>query len=93
PNGLLSLPRELRDHLYTHLVDKRHNIITMCKEHRHRASEISAAQPAISRVNKQIRAEVLPLFYARNTFFANLSLREELEMTKKWLRGIGDANL
>jgi len=55
--------------------------------------EISACQPALSRVSHQLRNEVLPLFYSCNLFLAEVSDHEDLATAKRWLQAIGDANV
>lgn len=93
PKGFLDLPRELRDEIFEYLVVKPTNTITMLESSQNCAqNEVSAAQPAISRVNRQIRAESLPMFYKRNLFTAELSNFLDLTIAKSWLESIGDHN-
>lgn len=92
PKGFLDLPRELRDEIYEYLVVKPTNTITMLENHNCFQNEISAAQPAISRVNRQIRLESLPMFYKRNVFMAELSNFYDLSIAKNWLEAIGNFN-
>ncbi|KAK4549262.1 hypothetical protein LTR36_007721 [Oleoguttula mirabilis] len=56
-------------------------------------SEVSACQPALSCVNKQLRNEVLAIFYSTNLFLAEVSYREDLATAKRWLQAIGDSNV
>lgn len=92
PKGFLDLPREIRDEIYEYLVVKPTNTITMLENHNCFQNEVSAAQPAISRVNRQIRLESLPMFYKRNVFMAELSNFYDLIIAKSWLDAIGDRN-
>lgn len=64
----------------------------MLENHNCFQNEISAAQPAISRVNRRIRAESLPMFYRRNLFIAELSNYLDLSIARNWLEAIGDLN-
>ncbi|KAF2481547.1 hypothetical protein BDY17DRAFT_190189 [Neohortaea acidophila] len=95
--GLLSLPPELRDEIYTYIVDTPTDNIAAFEGQQELAQSRHlrnvAAQPAISRVNKEIRAEVLPLFYKRNDFLVELSQPADLELAKRWLQAIGDADV
>lgn len=91
--GLLDLPAELRDYIYSFVVAKTTNTITMLFDYRCYLDEISASQPALSRVNKQLRHETLATFYASNTFNAQLDNAADLATAKRWLRAIGDANV
>lgn len=56
-------------------------------------SPVSAAQPALCCVSKQIRAETLSIFYNTNLFLAELSDEDDLAVGKQWLSAIGDDNL
>ena len=92
--GLLHLlPPELRDQIYEYIVLKPRTTITMLTNHACVQSEVSAGQPALSYVNKQLRAETLPLFYSSNTFLAEVSDIYDLEIAKQWLAAIGDSNV
>ena len=92
PKGFLDLPQEIRDEIYEYIVVKPTNTITMLENHNCFQNEVSAGQPAISRVNRQIRAESLPMFYRRNLFMAELSNYLDLTIAKSWLESIGDLN-
>lgn len=56
-------------------------------------SPVSAAQPPLCCVNKQIRAETLPIFYSSNLFLAEVSDDTDLAIAKNWLDTIGDENV
>ncbi|KAK5132974.1 hypothetical protein LTR08_008337 [Meristemomyces frigidus] len=92
-DGLLGLPPEIRDQIYELTAAKDRNTITMLSNHDCHKSEISASQPALSRVNHQLRAEALPTFYNTNLFLAEVSNREDLATAKRWLQAIGDLNV
>jgi len=91
--NFLDLPFELREAIYEHLVVKPANTITMLENHNCFQNEVSAAQPAMTRVNRQIRAEALPLFYKSNVFLAELSEKLDLDIAIRWLIAIGNANI
>lgn len=92
PRGFLDLPQELRDEIYQYVLIKDHAVITLlsnedCK------SQISAAQPPICYVSKQIRSEALPIFYRSNNFAAELADDEDLETLQNWFATIGKQNV
>lgn len=92
-NRLLDLPPELRDLIYEYIVLKPKNTITMLPNFNCFASEVSAAQPALIRVNKQLRSEALPMFYNGNVFLAEVSDTIDLHTAKRWLTSIGEHNI
>ncbi|RMY57620.1 hypothetical protein D0863_12563 [Hortaea werneckii] len=92
-NTFLGLPQELRDEITAYLVLKpRDTVITMLSNHACHRSEVSAAQPALARVNHQLRREILPQFYGSNHFLAEVSDAEDFATAKRWLDAIGDEN-
>ncbi|RMY28979.1 hypothetical protein D0866_09028 [Hortaea werneckii] len=92
-NTLLGLPQELRDEISAYLVLKpRDTVVTMLSNYDCHRSEVSAAQPALARVNRQLRKEILPRFYGCNHFLAEVSDPEDLATAKRWLDAIGDEN-
>jgi hypothetical protein len=91
--GLLDLPQELRDQIYGYLMLKQKTHITMLPHYSCSQSLVSAAQPALCYVNKQIRTETLPIFYSSNLFLAELSDDTDLAVAKNWLAAIGNENL
>lgn len=91
--GLLDLPKELRDAIFSHILLKPQNTITMLSNSHCFRSEVSAAQPTISQVSRQLRAETLPVFYGSNRFLAELGDPEDLDTAKNWLGAIGDQNV
>ena len=94
PNkGLLALPAELREQIYSLIVIKPRNTITMLSNHSIFASEISATQPALSHVNHQLRRETLDAFYGSNVFVAEVSDRTDLGTALRWLSAIGDVSV
>ncbi|TKA78379.1 hypothetical protein B0A55_04727 [Friedmanniomyces simplex] len=93
PKGVLSLPAELREQIYALLVVKPRNTITMLSNHACFASEVSASQPALSRVNHQLRHETLATFYSSNVFLAELSEHADLATALRWLESIGEVNV
>jgi hypothetical protein len=93
PTGLLKLPQELRDQIYGYVMLKQKATVTMLAHYNTFQSPISAAQPALCCVNKQIRTETLPIFYNSNLFFAEVSDADDLAIAKNWLSAIGDENI
>ncbi|RMX77068.1 hypothetical protein D0869_10166 [Hortaea werneckii] len=92
-NTLLGLPQELRDEISAYLVLKpRDTVVTMLSNYDCHRSEVSAAQPALARVNRQLRKEILPRFYGCNHFLAEVSDPEDLATAKRWVDAIGDEN-
>ena len=69
---------------------KHKTTITMLPHYGCSQSLVSAAQPAFCSVNKQIRAETLPIFYGINLFLAEVSDDTDLDVAKNWLATIGD---
>lgn len=90
--GILGLPSELREQIYEYVVVKEQNTITMLSNYDCHRSEISASQPALARVNHQLRREVLSTFYSNNIFMADLSQRDDQDTAKRWLLAIGETN-
>lgn len=91
--GLMDLSQELRDYTFSFILIKPQNTITMLSNAHCFQSEVSASQPALSKVSKQLRAEALPIFYNSNVFLAEISDAEDLETAKNWLAAIGDENV
>ncbi|KAK3636523.1 hypothetical protein LTR56_014149 [Elasticomyces elasticus] len=71
PFRLLDLPRELRDVIYRYAtVEDEHLLLSGPCTHQ---DWPKAVQPAITRVNRQLRHEILPMFYTENTFEAHIT--------------------
>ncbi|KAF2170637.1 hypothetical protein M409DRAFT_19452 [Zasmidium cellare ATCC 36951] len=90
---VLGLPQELRDLILAHILIKPTNTITMLPNFTCHANEISALQPPVSQVNRQLRHETLPVFYSANTFTAQLDNAVDLDIALAWLTAIGDDNI
>ncbi|KAF2723433.1 hypothetical protein K431DRAFT_282895 [Polychaeton citri CBS 116435] len=86
-----SLPAELREQIYSELLAIP-STVTMHPGHQFYRDEAYAVQPPITRVNRLIRSETLPLFYSSNTISAQLDQTEDLALAKQWLHAIGDSN-
>ncbi|KAK5699495.1 hypothetical protein LTR97_005623 [Elasticomyces elasticus] len=71
PFRLLDLPRELRDAIYSYttVADDHLLLSGPCKHE----DWPTAVQPAITRVNRQVSQESLPIFYGDNTFEAHMT--------------------
>ena len=93
PTGLLKFPQELRDQIYEYVVLKQKATVTMLPHYNTFQSPISAGQPALCCVNKQIRTETLPIFYDSNLFLAEVSDTDDLAIAKNWLSAIGNENI
>jgi hypothetical protein len=91
--GFLELPREIRDAIYEYVVIKKDSVITMLSNAHCHNSQVSAAQPAISYVNKQIRKESLQCFYKKNTFTAELFFPDDLQIAQNWVFALGDEKI
>ncbi|KAK4959802.1 hypothetical protein LTR10_002690 [Elasticomyces elasticus] len=88
---LLELPAELRNRIFELVVGKPQPIRTACckpciKDQNSWADErLLPQQPAITRANRQLRAEVLPIFYGLNTFrIPHTILREKISLKEWW---------
>ena len=91
--SLLDLPSELRETIYHHAVLNDTKDVTMLPDFKCYNNEISASQPALCQVNRQLRREVLPIFYGSNLFLAQLDNLSDLLATNEWLTAIGDENV
>jgi hypothetical protein len=106
PVGFKDLPGEVRNNIYEHVIgdlqDQRPNhgefagpSFNLLSIDPH-PQLINEWQPALTRVDRQIRAEALPLYYARNMFvvpkqgFPDFETR--LDLLRAWLRSIGPQN-
>ena len=65
---LLELPAELRDYIYELALVNESNIVIDPWDNP------KAAQPSLTRVNRKIRDETLPMFYAKNSFEIDLKI-------------------
>lgn len=91
--GIFGLPAELREIIYQLVVTKDTNTITMLFHGQRGDGDISADQPAISRVNRQLRAETLATYYGSNVFSAQVDNPADLGTAQRWLHAIGDVNV
>jgi hypothetical protein len=86
PSPLLSLPFELRAQIFHHALSHPPHLVTFRLDHVQAQYYTSATPlPALTRVNRQIRAETLPLFFQRNTFVLHAEEPKILD-AKAWLR-------
>lgn len=49
-------------------------------------------QPSLTRINRSIRADALPMFYKQNRFQAGYCYETDTEIVVDWLRTIGEEN-
>lgn len=87
--SLLDLPAELRNVIYEYALVFERNIPPWDRP-RHRKVE-EWWQPALTRTNRMIRGETLPIFYALNTFSLH-PVRPHADRYVRWLLGIGTTN-
>ncbi|KAK5173178.1 uncharacterized protein LTR77_003300 [Saxophila tyrrhenica] len=91
---ILSLPRELRDQVYGYALLE--PIVSVTPK-LHHAPDFQnyppATQPGITKTNRQLREETLPLFYSLNTFHMGLGNRTDRPLTKRWLRSLNADNI
>lgn len=83
---LLALPAELRNRIY-HLA----LVQDACIEERFSKTDQripAATQPALTRVNRTIRSDTLPIFYGNYTFRLRIPLHKPLMICRKWLKVI-----
>lgn len=78
---LLALPAEIRNIIYAMvLADLRHII-----GHVHRPiGEFSLRQPALAKVNRQLRHEILPMFYFQKGFGVRIYGKTHSEVDQAW---------
>ena len=75
------MPRELRDNIIQHTItdDLYPNQVTMYRE-----DVKDFKQPSLALVNRQLRAETLPIYYGQKTFHINsLNYVGQWELAKK----------
>lgn len=80
----LSLPGEIRNIIYKqylNLLEQMHNKTG----DRYYLTHVFDAQPALTRVNKQIRAESLPLYYAETNFRLDVHIRDDYTADDMWM--------
>lgn len=101
PSPLLKLPATVRNRIYSLLVVKRFpgNPITFNREPApyFPESDNEHLQPALSKVSRQLRAEVLPIYYAENQFGLHIRRKHDFVMNdrpafRRWLQVVGEGN-
>jgi hypothetical protein len=91
-SSLLGLPQELRDQIHQFLFSSQQNTELI---HDRSDFKTGVAQPAITKVNRQLRFEALPAFYQINIFSVptdNL-MGIDVHTAKQWLAAIGPENI
>ncbi|KAK5686527.1 hypothetical protein LTS10_002647 [Elasticomyces elasticus] len=87
---LLQLPAELRNRIFELVVVKPPIPTARCKlcykdQHVWPSERLIPQQPAITCVNRQLRTEVLPIYYGQNTFWIPREiLREQVGVQEWW---------
>jgi hypothetical protein len=84
---LLSLPAELREQIFEHVVTEAHEvqIALGCGKWHPRF-----LRPQLAAVNRQLRNEVLPLYYQKNTFRISRPRDIAWKVSKGWIEATGD---
>nr|POE49216.1 hypothetical protein CFP56_32366 [Quercus suber] len=106
---LLDLPSELRDLIFEYALTSPSTVVTFRLDPYQEDSYSQAVQPALTRANRQVRRESLPVWYGHNAFVmhteatkADHTLRwlacneRHLQLLRKvevWIRVLGTANL
>ncbi|KAF7198520.1 hypothetical protein HII31_00259 [Pseudocercospora fuligena] len=85
---LLDLPPELRNRIYEYVVVEENILIPSICHHRERTY---AVQPAITKVNRQIRDESLSVFYGCNKFEVHVH-RCDFDFFSEWMNTVGVSN-
>ena len=88
---LLDLPAEIRDTIFEFALTSEKSVVAFCLDEYQRDSYQEATQPALTRVNRQIRQESLPIFYSCNDIVLHTD-NSKANDTQRWLACIG-ANL
>lgn len=85
--GLLDLPVQLRSRIWSLALQSSTPVYPL--------GAFDASQPPLTRVNKQVRAEALPIYYAQTKFFITTSSPYGLHRdtgASNWLARIGTSN-
>ncbi|KAL1637054.1 hypothetical protein SLS58_009494 [Diplodia intermedia] len=79
---ILELPGEIRNMIYSYVVDKSWHSTTW---------SVGGPLPSYVRVNRQMRAEMLPIYYGRLNVTMDLDRQERWEDARRWLLAVGDS--
>ncbi|CAK4033259.1 Hypothetical predicted protein [Lecanosticta acicola] len=87
--ALLNLPAELRNRIYEYAVISSDRLLvpSTCKHD----DRPTAQQPALTKVNRQVREETIKTFYAENVFVYHIH-RCDFEYMFEWMTAIGLEN-
>lgn len=91
PSRLESLPAELRNRIYNLVVVKDSSIPIAEDGRTHGAAKVlfTARQPTLALVNRNVRCEVLPIYYGENTFCTDSLSRDSMTRDlSQWLQQI-----
>lgn len=77
---LLDLPAELRNHVYEHLLPVGRYYGVGCAK----ANTVKDLR-SLSQVNKQLRNDILPMFYGNTEFLVSIRSIKDLKIALKWL--------
>lgn len=86
-SGFMNLPQEIRDLIFEFALTSSKPMVSFRLDEYQRQGYEEAVQPPLTRVNRQIRKESLPIFYDCN----NIALHTEkskIDDTQRWLQCI-----
>ncbi|GAB7365661.1 hypothetical protein MBLNU230_g7002t1 [Neophaeotheca triangularis] len=84
---LLSIPPELRALIFEFALTASHPLVAFRLDPYQRDSYTEATQPTLTKVNRQVREEALPIFYGSNTFVLHTN-STKAEEARSWLHSI-----
>lgn len=84
---LLDLPAELRDTIFEYALTADKPLVSFRLDNYQRESYQEATQPPLTRVNRQIRQESLPIFY-QNNYVVLHAEAPKIDDTQRWLECI-----
>lgn len=89
PSLLLALPAELRTLIYEFAVhESTQSIVRNAKK----GTSHEIQQPGLTRTNRSIRQQTLPLYYELTVFIISLQTPKLEHASRRWLRAIGPEN-
>lgn len=80
----LELPPELRDLIFEFALTSGRTLVTFRLDDYQRDSYLQATQPSLARVNRQLRHESLPIYYACNDFVLHTE-GSKADDARRWL--------
>nr|POF08183.1 hypothetical protein CFP56_62763 [Quercus suber] len=83
---LLALPSELRDLIFEYALTSANTVVTFRLDPYQEDSYSQAVQPALTRVNRQVRRESLPVWYWHSNAFIMHTEATKADHTMRWLK-------